>query len=108
MVSRSCGATGMAALAVEARMLRYQITIVSSTVGSTSFTNLTSIGQMDKPYDHYSHSPNTNSLATLDKHSPDPSVTSIAMATSNVDLHIAVLTAEISQQNKASSYIPAS
>lgn len=36
IVSLNCGATGMAAWAVEAMMLRYQITIVSSTVGVAS------------------------------------------------------------------------
>jgi len=36
IVSLNCGATGMAAWAVEAMMPRYQITIVSSTVGVAS------------------------------------------------------------------------
>ena len=40
MVSLSCGATGIAAFAVDPRILRYQMAMVSSTVGSTSFTNL--------------------------------------------------------------------
>lgn len=40
MVVRSCGATGIAALAVDAMMLKYHTAIVSKTVGSASLFTL--------------------------------------------------------------------
>ena len=91
MVSRSCGATGMAAWAVEATMLRYQITIVSRTDGSASREYLQGkVHQRSRVYCTL-----ICSLVSPDMEPLDSRVTAVVMATTDIDLDIAVFSAKI-------------
>ena len=91
MVSLSCGATGMAAWAVEATMLRYQITIVSRTDGSASHEYLQGkVHHCSRVYWTL-----ICSLVSPDMEPLDSRVTAIVMATTDIDLDIAVFGAKI-------------
>ena len=93
----------MAAWAVEATMLRYQMTIVSSIEGSASCEYL----QREVCHCRQVYRRFVCSLVASDVQALDPGVTAIVMATTNIDLNIAVFGAKILNQHKFSHCFPA-